>query len=122
MDDEIEPDYHLVPPTLIQPMLENSIWHGVMHRKTKGLIELEFELKEDTIICTVRDNGVGREKAKTLEELNKKDHKSKALSITQERLALLNDRRKHQIALEIRDLTDQDGLCIGTEVVLKIPV
>jgi hypothetical protein len=93
-----------------------------MHRQTKGLIELEFDLAADTIICIIRDNGVGREMAKTLEELNKKDHKSKGLSITRERLILLNDRRKNQIALEILDLTDQDGNGIGTEVVLKIPV
>jgi LytS/YehU family sensor histidine kinase len=117
ISDNIEADYHMVPPTLIQPMLENAIWHGVMHRQTKGLIELEFELEDDTIVCIVRDNGVGREKAKTLEELNKKDHKSKGLSITRERLVLLNDRRKNQIALEILDLTDSAGKCMGATAI-----
>lgn len=121
IDDELEPDYHRIPPTLLQPMIENAIWHGVMNRESGGKISISFSIEGDIILCKVTDNGIGRERAGELSDLNPKEHKSKGLKITRERLELLNEGQKKKMSLSVADLKDAQGNAIGTEVTLRVP-
>lgn len=122
VDDAIDPETTMIPPMLAQPFIENAIEHGIVHSEKMGQIDVEFRLENDVILFEVRDNGVGRGKAKELEANLEKDHQSMSTSITLERLAMLNKKRKHKIIFEITDLKDYEGKAAGTFVRFGIPV
>jgi tetratricopeptide (TPR) repeat protein len=121
-DDAIDPETTMIPPMLAQPFIENAIEHGIVHSDKTGQIDVEFRLEDDVILFEVTDNGVGREKARELEAHLEKDHHSMSTSITLERLAMLNKKRKHKIIFEITDLKDNDGNAVGTFVRFGIPL
>jgi hypothetical protein len=121
-DNAIDPETTLIPPMLAQPFIENAIEHGIVHSDKTGQIDVEFRLENDVILFEVRDNGVGREKAKELEAHLEKDHQSMSTSITLERLAMLNKKRKHKIIFDITDLKDSAGKPTGTFVRFGIPL
>lgn len=121
--DNIEKDYVKIPPMLLQPFIENAIKHGLKYIEGKrGMIEVNFTEKNNSLECSVTDNGIGRVKA---EELNKNSketyHKSTALIVTQERLDLLKKDENIQ-ALEIIDLYDENEKAVGTKVIIRIPI
>lgn len=102
-----------------QPFIENAIEHGLRHKPEGGLIKLSFEKTNDQILCTIEDNGVGREKAKELEK--KKQHQSLAIDITKERLDILSKKFKQKFTLNIFDLKSETNTPIGTKVEITIP-
>lgn len=118
--DDIDEEFTLVPPTLIQPIIENAIWHGVIQASHRGKITVSFTRQGEMLVCRVRDNGIGREKAMQLKAAHKR-HKSRAISITQERLNLLNDTQQTHISMQVVDHKDTNGNPLGTEVILTIP-
>jgi len=121
VDDEVDTTVLRVPPLIIQPYAENAIWHGLMHKKEKGHLEIELQQDEDALICKIRDDGVGRKEAEQLKGKSQDKHKSIGTKITESRIAMtqLNGSAK---SVEIRDLVYADGSAAGTEVTLKIPV
>lgn len=128
VDEEIEEDIYGVPTMIIQPYVENAIEHGIRMKK-KGLIKVDFSLKdENTILCVIEDNGIGREKMRQLQESNPnhKDHRSLGTKITQERLEILLDAgngKKKEEAVKIIDLvSDETGEALGTRVEVLIPI
>ncbi len=126
IDEEIEEDIYGVPTMIIQPYVENAIEHGI-RSKRKGKIRIEFRIfDENTILCIVEDDGIGRKKARELQMKNPsfKDHKSMGTRITQERLQiLLRSRNMEENAVEIKDLEDENsGKALGTRVEILIPI
>ena len=65
---------------LIQPYIENAIWHGLMNKNEKGRISLDIKLEQDNLVCTVIDNGIGREKAAEIKAKRNIQHKSIGMS------------------------------------------
>lgn len=117
MDEELDPEEVLVPPMILQPLIENAIEHGIRNLDN-GKITLKYELQDDHLVMRLTDNGIGRKKAG--ESSPKSEEKtSLATRITKERIALLNRKGEGKYALEIRDL-NEDGT--GTEVIFKIPL
>ena len=110
----------MIPPLLLQPFVENAIWHGVNPKDGSGEIGIEFLQKEDAMYCIVRDNGIGRKKASELRSQLAANHKSMGLQITKERLAVLDDNKSKESPVEIEDLYDENGLASGTMVTIKI--
>lgn len=128
VDAKIETDYIHIPPMLLQPFIENAIKHGMKQPDDsgsipeRGLIQVTFTEKDNYLVCTVTDNGIGREKAAELIKNSKESyHKSTALLVTQERLDLLNEAQLKG-SLEIIDLYDAAGVAAGTKVVVKVPL
>lgn len=121
---EIDPNldvmYDQIPPLLIQPYVENAIMHGIMHLEKKGLIEIKIERSGDFMKVCVKDNGVGRARAKQFD--NQKMHKSRGMSITKDRLEIINASRKSNLSLKISDLKDENGDAVGTLVEIYIPL
>lgn len=116
MDEELDPEEVLVPPMILQPLIENAIEHGIRNLDN-GKITLKYELQDDHLVMRLTDNGIGRKKAG--ESSPKSEEKtSLATRITKERIALLNRKAEGKYSLEIRDL-NEDGT--GTEVIFKIP-
>ena len=110
----------MIPPLLLQPFVENAIWHGVNPKEGSGEIGIEFLQKEDAMYCIVRDNGIGRKKASELRSQLAANHKSMGLQITKERLAVLDDNKSKESPVEIEDLYDENGLASGTRVIIKV--
>ncbi len=106
-----------VPPMLIQPFVENAIKHGIKNIDD-GLIELVFEKHDNTIRCTIRDNGIGRERA---DKIRKNNHKSLALEIIRERLEILKQLYHTELFFSIRDTQNTHGKVCGTEVIIDLP-
>ncbi len=125
VDDEIEEDIMGVPTMIVQPYVENSIEHGLRQKKS-GLIKVDFKLHDDnTILCIVEDNGIGREAVRKLQEQDEYhiNHKSKGTSITEERLEILNKSKNKGVFVKTLDLRDAvTGAPIGTRVEVLIPV
>ena len=121
VDKNTDPEYTEVPPMLIQPYVENAIWHGLMHKEDGGLITIHVSEQDETLIISVKDNGIGRKKAGELKSMSAITHKSFGMNITGERLALLNAEYKINANVSVNDLYE-NGVAAGTEVIIKIPL
>jgi len=111
-----------LPPILLQPFVENAIEHGLKHKEGKGRISLRFLKKDDQFICEIEDDGVGREKAMRIENVNGKTHQSLATNIVKERIQNLNKNLKRKIHFNIIDLKSEDNVPLGTRVVITLPL
>lgn len=120
VENEIE-DYQ-IPTLLIQPFVENAIWHGLMHKEGNGLINVNLELLNNQIFCTIEDNGIGRKKAKEIKENKNNTHKSLGSKITENRLKLINSLFGSQMKIQYIDLEDMNGNASGTRVEIVIPI
>ncbi len=121
VDPTIDPDEVNIPPMLIQPFVENAIIHGVNPLKHAGQINLSFKKEGSQLVCSVEDNGVGRQASAKLQEQNARKHKSVALDVTEERLEFLNQDHNSK-SLVISDLKNDDGSIAGTKVLIKLPL
>ena len=123
IDEELIPGEEKVPPMLLQPFLENAIIHGVAHLSDKkGRIQLDVFAENQTLVCQITDNGVGRKRAATLKSQQQAQHKSMALAVTQERLERLAIEGHSAPQLVVEDLAFPDGSPAGTKVSLRIPL
>jgi len=86
LDPMIQPEQLLVPPLIFQPFVENAIWHGLVHKKEHGNIQLEIKNKNDHIICNLTDNGIGRKAPKNMQIDRGEKHRSSEMEITEERI------------------------------------
>lgn len=108
-----------IPPMIIQPFVENAIWHGLMPKEGgRGLIRVSFLKQQSGLYVTVQDNGVGRDKAKENNRKRSLKEGSVGLEITKDRLKWLTMRTNYQNEFEIEDLVDENGKPIGTLVTL----
>src|SRR5205814_9900734 len=105
---------------IIKHYAENSNWHGLMHKKEKGHLEVELYQQEEILFCKIIDDGIGRTKAAQLKSKSASLHKSMGMRITADRIAMLQEQNKTSIT--ITDLVLADGNPGGTEVLIKIPV
>ena len=126
VDEDIEDDIIGVPTMIIQPYVENAIEHGIRYKKG-GTIKIEFTYyDDDTLLCIVQDDGVGREKARQLREEKSvvKQHKSRGTFITEDRLRLMHKTGiPEKDIIKIEDIKDADTAeVIGTKVSILIPI
>ena len=118
--DGVNTEEAMIPPLLLQPFVENAIWHGVNPKQSDGEIGIEFLQKEEALYCIVKDNGIGRKKASKLKSQLAANHKSMGLQITKERLAVMGINHNNEPPVEIEDLHDENGLAAGTKVTIKV--
>jgi Histidine kinase/Tetratricopeptide repeat len=109
-----------IPPLLLQPFVENSIWHGLMHKEGQGHITIELGIEGNILCCVITDNGIGRAQSATMKSKSADNGRPMGLNITTERLALLNEENNKESFLKIEDIFDRDGQTAGTRVVLKV--
>ncbi|WP_169749140.1 ligand-binding sensor domain-containing protein [Flavihumibacter petaseus] len=122
VDPFLDPGSILVPPLIIQPYAENAIWHGLMHKEERGLLEIELYKKGKFLFCVIRDDGIGRQQAAALKSKSANTHKSMGMHITAGRIELLKGENPQASSIYINDLTLADGSSGGTEVILQIPL
>ena len=123
-DYEINVDEHVVidafeiPPMLIQPYIENAIWHGLRYKEEKGFLKIEVtQVNENVLTVTIVDNGIGRKKSAALKTHNQKKQKSKGMGNIKKRIEILNEMYQNKVQVGISDL-DSDGT--GTKVVVQL--
>jgi ligand-binding sensor domain-containing protein len=109
----------MIPVFIIQPLVENAIWHGLMVNEKPGILKVLFERQKNDLLCKVIDNGIGRKAAALMG--NHKDKHSLGISIIRKRLKLLNTQEKKQIQIQYTDLINEAGVASGTEVIVYFP-
>ena len=120
---EIDSHYIEIPPLLLQPYVENAIWHGLMHRSEGGMISIEVSQPTDALLhIEITDNGVGREKAGEHKSKSATKQKSFGLQMTSDRIHLINQLYQINTEVQIIDLKDADNKAIGTRVIIEIPI
>jgi len=121
IDPEIDQENTMVPSMVLQPFIENAIWHGLMHKKEEGLIKIIIKEYGEQLKCTIEDNGVGREKALELKERKLHKRSSLGLKVTEERLKLISNEQVEGL-INFTDLKDAMNHALGTRVDVLIPV
>ena len=111
-----------IPPLILQPYVENAIWHGLMHKEEKGQLDIEVSEQGDCLFFRISDNGIGRKQAEALSSKSATKHKSMGLKITANRIAMIQHTGGDDSFVMINDLVDANGEAAGTEVIIKIPV
>jgi len=122
VDEDVDVDFIEIPPMLIQPHLENAIWHGLMHKAEGGeiYITVKQNFSEQILEVTIRDNGIGRAKAAELKSKAVEKDKSFGTLITNERIAIFNEKFNADTNVKISDLFSEDGKPNGTLVTINI--
>lgn len=110
-----------VPPLVIQPYAENAIWHGLMHKKDKGHLEIALYLEERVLFCKITDDGIGRKRATEMTGKIAQGQRSMGMRITAARIAMAQQNTQADMNVRIRDLVMADGSAGGTEVLFVIP-
>ena len=123
IDEEIDPVLYKVPAMLIQPYVENSICHGLIPLDHKGFVSIGIKQEKDCLICTIEDNGIGREAGIEMKKSKNDGSNSLGTQITGSRLELLNSLYgKSLFITTYTDLKDEYGEAVGTHVEIQIPV
>ncbi len=118
VEDSINMEAYKIPPMLLQPYLENAIWHGLRYRELPGFLKIRVSHKNnDTLEICIEDNGIGRKKSAALKTQHQKKQRSTAMGNIQKRIAILNDMYKNNISVTVMDL-NEDGT--GTRVTLTL--
>jgi LytS/YehU family sensor histidine kinase len=118
VEDSINMEAYKLPPMLLQPYLENAIWHGLRYRESSGFLKIRLSQKNrDMLEICIEDNGIGRKKSAAIKTQHQKKQRSTAMGNIQKRIAILNDMYKNNIAVAVSDL-NEDGT--GTRVTLTL--
>lgn len=120
MDNVIDLKSVQVPALIIQPFIENAIWHGIVPKQTPGHMELIVKSNKESIEIIIDDNGIGREAALQKKSASGLVHQSKGVNLTQSRLELDNLLQQRQASIETIDKKDEMGKSTGTRVIIKI--
>jgi len=119
VDKSIDIEQFQIPPMLLQPYIENAIWHGLRYKKEKGKLTIAIDKKsEETIAITITDDGIGRKRSLEMKTKNQLKQKSKGMSTIKNRIAILNDMYQDKIEVKITDAFE-DGRGTRVEVILK---
>lgn len=121
--ENITPETIDVPPLIIQPYVENAIWHGLLHKDCGGHLAINISMPQPCILqCVIQDDGIGRQKANALKSKSAVTNKSLGMKLTEERLALLNKHAASNASIEIIDLFSEEEAPAGTKVIITIPL
>jgi len=113
VENELDTENTLVPPLILQPFIENSIWHGFKEKVNQGNIVIDFKIKNDMLLCSVDDNGVGSNKNEAVS-----NKKSLGIAITENRIKILNKQKKAHGNLQIFSKPHNPG----TRVEVSLPL
>jgi len=123
---DVEPGSIMIPNMIIQPFVENTLWHGIINSGSKGVVTISFMFEDveietaisKSLIIKITDNGIGIQEAK---KNKKEDHISKGILIIEERLRLLSTKMQLPQPIMFEDLSSRDDSSHGTEVIISLP-
>lgn len=118
VEETLDTDAVLIPNMLLQPHLENAVWHGLRYKPEKGLLKIHFAREARELRVTIEDDGIGLTESQRLKTVNQKVHQSRGLNNTRERISLLNDLYPVNIRLLMEEITGAEQT--GTRVILQL--
>ena len=119
-DHTIDPEEIRIPAMLVQPFVENAIWHGLLHKQGERKLSLNFyEDAVENLVCVIEDNGIGREAAG---RIGSDEHTGKGMAMAEERLCTYNDHHAIKSRICVEDLRDENGNGSGTRIILTLPL
>ncbi|WP_421800237.1 histidine kinase [Haliscomenobacter sp.] len=122
----IDPTCLEIPPMIIQPYVENAIWHGLMHKEAKPGEECHLAVRvfqeDNALVVEVEDNGVGRAAARAFKSKSATAQKSHGMEVTAERIQMINQIYQTEASILIEDLVTPEGKAAGTKVRLTLPL
>ena len=110
----------MIPNMMMQPYIENAIWHGLSHKTSDKKIGVHIHKENGSIHCDIEDNGVGRKKAEELKSVYRKEHRSKGMELLSKRFSLLSKEYGTTIETHVTDL-ESNGTAAGTLVEITVP-
>lgn len=124
---DIAPDVNveeiLIPSMIIQPFVENAIWHGLVYKNGEGQLTIRVYEKNDLLLCEIEDNGIGRRKAMEIKQQKMATHQSLGIQVTEERIRLLQEISGNKdTKVKIEDIEDNNRQATGTKVILQLPI
>ncbi len=117
IDSEVELNQFEIPPMLLQPYVENAVWHGLRYMEDMGKLTVRVNKEKDHLQLIIEDNGIGRKQSAKLKTKHQSDQKSTGMKNIRDRIEILNKMGRHQIGVEVTDL-EKDGT--GTRVKLSL--
>jgi ligand-binding sensor domain-containing protein len=117
--ENIVAEFEKIPPLILQPFVENALWHGLSNKEGEKEIKIRVSTMNEWLVCEITDNGIGRVKAAELKSNSGLLHQSKAIDITRKRLIDFNEDDLFS-PIEFFDLYDDKKNSIGTSVTVRI--
>lgn len=111
-----------IPPLILQPYVENAIWHGLMQKEEAGRVSIAVSIENDSLHIVIEDDGVGRAKARELQSKTAANRQSMGMGITGNRLEIIENLYQLKCTAEITDLKNQNGEALGTRITLTLPL
>lgn len=119
--EDLDTSFYDVPSLILQPFLENAIWHGLLHKEGQREVNIHVHMRDEDLICSIEDNGIGRARSAQLNAHNNTFRKtSVGIKNTTERIRLFEQLYRIGIQVNIEDLVDPEGAALGTRVVIVI--
>ncbi len=108
-----------LPPMILQPFVENAIWHGLRYREGGGQLQITITPVPDRVQLIITDNGIGRTRSEALKTSNQRSHRSTGMETTRQRLALVNEYYAKDFRVAISDAFP-DSENVGTKVTITL--
>jgi two-component system LytT family sensor kinase len=121
--DDVDPSEIKIPPMMLQPFVENAIWHGLMPKQGDKKLAIGFELKgQNDLHCYIEDNGIGITASQRLKQNNQgaREHQSKGMNLVKDRLKILEQQYDQPFRAEMEDISDETSHISGTRINLQI--
>ena len=124
VEEKIDTETIKFPSLLLQPFIENAIWHGLMHKQGDKKLDISFFLENNHLECVIEDNGIGRERSAEIKKnkLGSQYFESKGTKLSGQRIHLLNETGLAKASIHIEDLKNETGEAKGTKVTLQLPL
>ncbi len=117
--EDVQVEEYQIPPMLLQPYIENAVWHGLRYKIEKGFLRIAIAKKsESEITITVSDDGIGRARSKALKTDHQQKQNSKGMGNIKKRVAILNDMYKDKVDVFIEDFQEAEDC--GTRVIVTL--
>lgn len=120
---ELDLDQVHIPPMLVQPFIENAIWHGLRYLEQRGRLEVDIRPESNKLVIAVKDNGIGREQSLIQKTKNQKNYRSTGIRNIAKRIDIINQVYKQNIQIDISDLVPaSENANTGTSVKITIAI
>ena len=118
VDEALAVDQFVIPPMLLQPYVENAVWHGLRYKEEKGNLRILFSQRDaETVAIEIIDDGIGRKKSKALKTEHQKKQQSKGMGNIEKRIAILNRMYQDKVDVTVENVFDNEE---GTKVRLLV--
>ena len=123
VDENIDLEMTEVPPLLIQPIIENAIWHGLRIKEGEKKLSITCTSSDDGISCTITDNGIGRAKAQEIKsaKIGATNFESKGMLLSEQRMRMMNLEQQGKFEMRVEDLYNDENFACGTKVIIQLP-